>query len=52
MGANLTREKTAARAGAIVIDQQRVSVDVRDATDLSQPTYPVATTITLTTSEP
>ncbi len=52
MGANLTREETAARAGAIVIDQQRVSVDVRDATDLSQPTYPVATTITLTTSEP
>lgn len=52
MGANLTRDETAERARAIVIERQRVSVDVRDATDLSQPTYPVATTITLTTSEP
>ncbi len=52
MGANLTRDETADRARAVVIDRQRVSVDVRDATDLSQPTYPVASTITLTTSEP
>ena len=52
MGANLTREETAARARAIRIERQRVSVDVRDATDLSQPTYPVATTIWLSTSEP
>ncbi|MDO5737157.1 MAG: M1 family aminopeptidase, partial [Propionibacteriaceae bacterium] len=52
MGANLTREETAGRAQAIQIERQRVSVDVRDATDLSQPTYPVATTIVLTSSEP
>ena len=52
MGANLTREETADRAMVIRIDRQRVSVDVRDATDLSQPTYPVATTITLTCSAP
>ena len=38
MGANLTREETAGRAQAIQIERQRVSVDVRDATDLSQPT--------------
>ncbi len=52
MGANLTREETAARARAIRIEKQRVSVDVRDATDLSQPTYPVNTSITLTSSGP
>ncbi|MEO7587210.1 MAG: aminopeptidase N [Arachnia sp.] len=52
MGANLTREETGARAAAIHIDQQRVSVDVCDAADLSQPTYPVDTTIALTASEP
>ena len=50
MDANLTREETAARARAIQIEKQRVSVDVRDATDLSQPTYPVSTSITLTSS--
>ncbi|MGV8846841.1 aminopeptidase N [Tessaracoccus sp.] len=52
MGANLTRDETAARARTIGIERQRVSVDVRDAPDLSQPTYPVATTIWLSTSEP
>lgn len=52
MGPNLTREETAARARAIRIERQRVNVDVRDATDREQPTYPVATTIALTSSEP
>ncbi len=52
MRANLTREETATRAQTIQIHEQRVSVDVRDATDLSQPTYPVGTSITLTSSRP
>lgn len=47
MDANLTREETAARGRAIQIEKQRVSVDVRDATDMSQPTYPVRTTLSL-----
>ncbi len=50
MGANLTRDETATRARAIHVEKQRVSVDVRDAEDLSQPTYPVDTALTLTSS--
>ncbi len=50
MGANLTREETTARAHTIQVQKQRVIVDVRDATDMSQPTYPVSTAITLTSS--
>ncbi|GAB3819102.1 aminopeptidase N [Tessaracoccus terricola] len=52
MSANLTREETAARAAAVTLTTQQVTVDLRDCQDLHQPTYPVRSAIRLTASEP
>lgn len=52
MSANLTRAETAQRAATIVLDTQRVEVDLRDCRDLDQPTFPVRSTITLISSAP
>ncbi len=48
MSANLTREETAARAGAIELRSYAVTVDLSNATELKQPTYPARSAITLT----
>ncbi|WP_221933009.1 aminopeptidase N [Tessaracoccus rhinocerotis] len=52
MSANLTREETAARAEAVTLSTQQVTVDLRDCQDLRQPTYPVRSAIRLTSSQP
>lgn len=48
MSANLTREETAARAAAVQLHSYAVTVDLSNASDLQQPTYPARSAITLT----
>ncbi len=51
MSANLTLAETAARADAVDLRTQEVTVDLSNCRDLEQPTYPVRSTLTLETAE-
>lgn len=48
MTANLTEVETAARSAVIVVHKQRVDVDLSDCRDLDQPTFPVRSSMRLT----
>lgn len=50
MSANLTQAETAARAASVTVHSYRVDVDVRDAVDPAEATFPVASEIELTTT--
>jgi aminopeptidase N len=50
--ANLTREETAGRAAAVRLDTVDVDLDLREARDLTRPSFPTVSILTFDSDEP